>query len=175
MPLLESREIDVALVYRYNLVPKAWPSAVTTHRVIREDLLVVRAGEPVDEEPVVDLGGLAEETWISTREGTAGAAMLRHVCRAQGFEPAVSYRSNNYGVIQGLVRAGLGIALVPALGYRPGPGLSVARIDGSAAVREVLVASSPTSPRTLVDAFISSVRRAARDYGSHAFGVSETL
>ena len=34
MPLLESREIGVALVYRYNLVRKAWPKAVMTRRVM---------------------------------------------------------------------------------------------------------------------------------------------
>lgn len=175
IPLLESREIDVALVYRYNLVPKAWPRTVTTHGVVSEDLLVVRAGEPTGGEPgETALGDLAGETWISTREGTAGAAVLRHLCRAGGFEPSVSYRSNNYGVIQGLVRADLGIALVPALGYRPGPGLTASRISGSPAYREVLVACAPTSPRTVVDAFVGSVRRAARDFADQAVGVSAT-
>jgi DNA-binding transcriptional LysR family regulator len=173
MPQLGSREIDLAVVYRYNLVPKAWPKTVLTHRVLREDLLVVRAGDGAEQPGAVDLSKLAGETWISTREGTAGAAMLRHLCGAQGFEPSVSYRSNNYSVIQGLVRAGLGIALVPALGYRPAPGLSAARIDGSAAFREILVASSPTSPRAVVDAFISSFTRAAHDFASHGFGVTE--
>jgi DNA-binding transcriptional LysR family regulator len=65
MSLLESREIDVALVYRYNLVRKAWPSAVVVQRVLREDLLVVRAGGDADG---VDLGSLADQTWISTRK-----------------------------------------------------------------------------------------------------------
>jgi hypothetical protein len=65
MPLLESREIDVALVYRYNLVPKRWPKTVTTQGVVHEDLLVVRAGEATDEEPgEVDLGELEDQTWI---------------------------------------------------------------------------------------------------------------
>lgn len=170
---LESREIDVAVVYRYNLVPKAWPKAVLTHRVLREELLVVRAGDREEQPDAVDLSTLAGETWVSTREGTAAAALLRHLCRARGFEPSVSYRSNNYSVIQGLVRAGLGIALVPALGYRPGPGLSAARIDGSPAFREILVASSPTAP-PVVDAFIASFRRAAGGFARDAVGVAAT-
>lgn len=174
MSLLESREIDVALVYRYNLVPRTWPATVTTHRVISEELLAVRAGEADAEPGEVDLGDLAGETWISTREGTAGTAVLRHLCRDHGFEPSVSYRSNNYSVIQGLVRAGLGTALVPALGYRPGPGLSAARVRASAAHREVLVACSPTSPRSVVDAFVGSFRRAAGDLAGHALGVTAT-
>lgn len=174
MPQLESREIDLAVVYRYNLVPKAWPRTVLTHPVLREDLLVVRAGDAAEQPGGVDLGELAGETWVSTREGTSGAAVLRHLCRAQGFEPSVSYRSNNYSVTQGLVRAGLGIALVPALGYEPGPGLSAARIDGSRAYREILVASSPTAPPPVVEAFTASFRRAACRFAGDAVGVAVT-
>lgn len=174
MPLLESREIDAALVYRYNLVPKAWPRAIVTRRAIREDLLLVRAGHAANDGPVeVDMADLADETWISTREGTAGSAMLRHLCRTAGFEPHVSYRSNNYGLIQGLVRARLGIAVVPALGLQPGPGLSVARISGSAGCRELFVASSPTSPPALVDSFTDALRRAARKLGNDGVVVTE--
>jgi DNA-binding transcriptional LysR family regulator len=132
-------------------------------RVLHEDLLVVRAGGESDEEPdQVDLGSLGDETWISTREGSPGAAVLRHLCRDRGFEPAVSYRSDNYAVIQGLVRTGLGIAMVPALGHRPGPGLSASRIGHAAAYREVLAASSPTAPVALVEAFVGSLTRAAQ-------------
>lgn len=152
MPQLESREIDLAVVYRYNLVPKAWPKTVLTHRVLREDL-----------------NELAGETWVSTQEGTSGAAVW-HLCGAHGFEPSVSYRSNNYSVIQGLVRAGLGIALVPALGSWPG--LAAARIEGSPAFRKILVASSPTTPSPVVDPFIASFRRAARRFATDAVGVA---
>jgi DNA-binding transcriptional LysR family regulator len=175
MPELESREIDLAVVYRYNLVPKTWPKTVLTHRVLLEDLLVVRAGDGAGQPGTVDLSTLAGETWVSTRAGTSGAALLRHLCGAQGFEPSVSYRSNNYSVIQGLVRACLGIALVPALGYRPGPGLSAARIDGSTAFREILVASSPTAPPPVVDAFIGSFTRAAGAFARDAVGVAATF
>ena len=172
VPQLESREIDLAVIYRYNLVPKEWPRTVQTHRVLREDLLVVRAGDGAEQSGEVDLSELAGETWVSTREGTSGAAVLRHLCRAQGFEPSVSYRSNNYSVIRGLVRAGLGIALVPALGHRPGPGLSATRMDGSPAFREILVASSPTAPTPVVEAFIASFRRAAGRFAHDAVGVT---
>lgn len=172
MPQLESREIDLAVVYRYDLVPTAWPKTVRTDRVLREDLLVIRAGGGAEQPGEVDLSVLAGETWVSTREGTSGAAVLRHLCRAQGFEPSVSFRSNNYSVTQGLVRAGLGIALVPALGYAPGPGISAARIEGSTAFREILVASSPTAPRSVVDAFIGSFRRSANGFAPDALGVA---
>jgi DNA-binding transcriptional LysR family regulator len=175
VPLLESREIDLAVVYRYSLVPRAWPRTVLAHPVLREELLVVRAGDGSQPPGVIDLAELAGETWVSTREGTSGAAVLRHLCRARGFEPAVSYRSNNYSVIQGLVRAGLGVALVPALGHEPGPGLSAARIADSPAFREVLVAGSPTAPQPVVEAFIGSFRRAASRFAGDAVGVTQCV
>jgi DNA-binding transcriptional LysR family regulator len=160
---LESREIDVALLYRYSHVPRRWPKSVGTETVIREDLLVLRPATPtLLQQEDVDLADLLEETWISTGEATAGAAVLRHLGRDRGFEPAVSYRSDNYGVIQGLVRAGLGIALVPALGYRPDPAVAATPLRGAPACREVVVASSPTSPEKIVSSLTSAVRRAAR-------------
>jgi DNA-binding transcriptional LysR family regulator len=172
LPLLESREIDIALVYRYNLAPERWSPHLSTHPVLREDLLLVGPGQEMAGSDLVRLSDLRDRTWISTREGTGGAAMMRHLCREAGFEPSVSYRSNNYGVIQDLVRAGLGIALIPALGVCSRSGLHVADICGSPAFREVLVVSSLGSPPALLEAFASCVRTAARETAAHKHGLT---
>ena len=50
----------------------------------------------------------------------------RHVvrcCHAAGFEPSVSFESDDYQTVQGLVAAGVGVALIPELA------LSVVRED----------------------------------------------
>ena len=50
----------------------------------------------------------------------------RHVvrcCHAAGFEPNVSFESDDYQTVQGLVAAGVGVALIPELA------LSVVRED----------------------------------------------
>ena len=153
IPLLLARELDVALVYRYSLVPRPWPRGVKTRRLVKEDLLLLLPPDhPEAGRDTVDVAHLADETWVSTRNGTAAATMLRQLCRGQGFEPAVSYRSNNYRVIQGLVSAGMGIAVVPALGYAPDDHLAVTRLPSENCFREVFLASSPATPTALVDA-----------------------
>jgi DNA-binding transcriptional LysR family regulator len=173
MPLLLARELDVALVYRYALVPRRWPRGVKIRRLLTEDLLLVLPpGHPQAGTDVVDVAGLAEETWVSTRNGTAAATMLRQLCRGHGFEPAVSYRSNDYGVIQGLVRAGLGIALVPALGHHPHEQLAVARVSAASTHRDVFLAVSPAAPAPLVDSMVGALEQASRDLAASALGVT---
>ena len=173
MPLLLARELDVALVYRYALVPRPWPRGVKTRRLLTEDLLLVLpAGHPQAGNDVVDVASLADDTWVSTRNGTAAATMLRQLCRGHGFEPAVSYRSNNYGVIQGLVRAGLGIAVIPALGHQPHDQLAAARVDAASAHRDVFLAVSPAAPRPLVDGMSAALEEASRELAASAVGVS---
>jgi DNA-binding transcriptional LysR family regulator len=172
IPLLLARELDVALVYRYALVPRPWPRGVRTRRLIEDLLLVLPPWHPQAGNDVVDVGRLAEDTWVSTRNGTAAATMLRQLCRSHGFEPAVSYRSNNYGVIQGLVRAGIGIAIIPALGYQPHVRLAVARVGSASTYREVFLALSPTVPPPLVDAFTEALEQASRALAASAVGIS---
>jgi DNA-binding transcriptional LysR family regulator len=47
----------------------------------------------------------------------------RHVvrcCHAAGFEPSVAFESDDYQTVQGLVAAGVGVALIPELALSPG-------------------------------------------------------
>jgi DNA-binding transcriptional LysR family regulator len=173
LPLLQARELDVAVVYRYGLVPMPWPRGLRTHRLITEDLLLVLPlDHPQAGHDVVDVAELAEETWVSTRNGTAAATMLRQLCRSHGFEPSVSYRSNNYAVIQGLVRAGMGIAIVPALGYLSQEGTAAVRVESKAGHRDVFLASSPVSPTPLVDAIAAVLHDASAELADRAVGIS---
>lgn len=164
VPMLERREIDVALLYRYPLVTPRWPGPLNVRPVLHEDLLLIRASRPGEDghhDQPVDLAEHAEATWISTREDTRGADTLRRFGRSAGFDPEVSYRSNNYTVIQGLVAGGLGVAIVPALAYQPRPGLRAAPLSGDSATREIAVGSAPSTPVELVDAFEAALKRAA--------------
>jgi DNA-binding transcriptional LysR family regulator len=63
-------------------------------------------------------------------------------CHAAGFEPNVSFESDDYQTVQGLVAAGVGVALIPELA------LSVVRDD------IVIRALSPAPPSREVIAAI---------------------
>ena len=46
---------------------------------------------------------------------TPVADVLRRVCREAGFEPRIAFDANDYQETQGMVAAGIGIALAPQL------------------------------------------------------------
>ena len=55
---------------------------------------------------------------MSTLQTSAESPCARHVvrsCHAAGFEPSVSFETDDYQTVQGLVAAGVGVALIPQL------------------------------------------------------------
>lgn len=169
VPRVETGELDLALVYQYGLARRRWPSGLTLHRLLVEELLllapethpVAAAGEP-------DLSLLARERWVSTQHGSAAAVMLTRVCANAGFEPEVAYRSNNYAVVRGLVSTGLGIALTPALGHEKTPGVASVRLPGELSYREVLAVRPRTAGAGPWKGMLAALQRTARELaGEH--------
>jgi DNA-binding transcriptional LysR family regulator len=121
-----------------------------------------RPGTPADRPPPLNgLEDFSNATWIATREDTQGAATLGRLCRGSGFDPHVSCRSNNYGVLQGLVASGLGVALVPALGLDETPAVVARSVARPEARRQVSVVTEHCVPVDLAAAVVSALRKAA--------------
>ncbi|MER7004800.1 LysR family transcriptional regulator [Dactylosporangium sp. NPDC000555] len=112
---LTEGKLDLAVVYHYDLVPRTWPTGLAATTILHEDLHLLvppdsdRVGRPVE------LCDLANETWISSDEGSDGHTGLMRLCGTAGFEPRIAFHSNDYAVVRSLVRWGLGIAVVPTL------------------------------------------------------------
>ena len=157
---VKDREIDVAVVYRYDLVPRPRPQGLTVLPLLVEDLrLLLPEGHCLasKDEPL-GLGDLASETWIATNSGSPGASCLRHLCVDAGFEPHVGFRSNDYDVIHGFVEASLGIALVPALSHAPRRGVVTRPLKDVQAHRYVDVVYRAGNQNPLLPGFIDSLR-----------------
>ncbi|USX51853.1 LysR family transcriptional regulator [Lentzea sp. HUAS12] len=122
LPLVLTGELDVALVYAYDLVPRTWPEELTVLPLLDESLLVMVPSGHQAAKNNVKLEDLKDERWIASRDGTAGATCLTRLCAAAGFAPRIAFRSNDYEVVQSLVAAAVGVALVPALGHKELPG-----------------------------------------------------
>ncbi|WP_329789827.1 LysR family transcriptional regulator [Lentzea sp. DG1S-22] len=122
LPLVLTGELDLALVYAYDLVPRTWPEELTVSPVLDESLLVMVPADHPAAKNNVKLEDLKDERWIASRDGTSGATCLTRLCAAAGFAPRIAFRSNDYEVVQSLVAASVGVALIPALGYRTLPG-----------------------------------------------------
>lgn len=161
VPLLMDQELDLAIVYRYDLVPRAWPKGLRATHLLVEDLFLLL---PADHRLIgqnINLGDLRDEKWISTRETSSGASSLRRACAQADFDPVVDYRSNDYDVIRGFVRSGLGIALVPALGHIVSEGVEATLIQDLKIHRHVIALHRAAKVNAAVSGAIGSLQAAA--------------
>lgn len=161
LPLVSDRVLDLALVYAYDTVPRAWPREVRRTTVFSEDL-VLMVPEDHRLSGSAALGDLREESWISTTVGTGGSACLHRLCGAEGFVPKVDFRTNDYDVVRSLVGAGLGVALVPRLGAQPGPGTRAVRLRDCTARRQVIAVRRRVDPSPAVEPALSTIVGVAR-------------
>ncbi|SRR5579875_51814 len=152
VPSLVGGNLDLAIVYHYDLVPTAWPDSLGAVALMDEDLFVLvperrshRHGK------AVSVGELRSDTWISSDEDGPGAQCLVRLCAAEGFSPRIAFRSNDYAVVWGLVRSGLGVAMVPALGLGEGPGVRALRLAGSPPRRHVVALHRSLDTNPLLD------------------------
>jgi DNA-binding transcriptional LysR family regulator len=91
----------------------------------------------------IPLQSLADAPWIAGLAGTQFAAALEQACREAGFAPRIVHRADDARLVESLVEAGLGVALLPAL--------ACSRSD---AVR--FAEATPAPPRREVTALVRS-------------------
>ncbi len=78
-------------------------------------LVALPAEHALAGKPALALADLRDQDWVQT---SATSPCARHVvrsCLAAGFEPKVTFESDDYETVQGLVAAGVGVALIPHL------------------------------------------------------------
>lgn len=161
--LLLDGEVDITLVYHYDLVPRRWPKELKATTLLNEELvLLLPAGHRLVGREELRLTDLVDETWVSTREATAGALCLLRTCANAGFQPLIDFRTNDYDAIRSFVRSGLGIALVPALSHVEAPGVVAINLDDITARRHVVVLHRSGNPNATVDAVLAALRKAAK-------------
>lgn len=161
-PEILEGELDVALGFRYDLVPTDWPYDVRVTDLLIEHLRVIapRRHRLASKERV-ELGELKHERWIANREDTAASTCLRALCDREGFAPHIAFRSNSFGTVRGFVAAGLGVALIPAMAHEPDDDIVSLTISTRLPRREVVVATRRIDSNPLVRVFLTSLRRAA--------------
>jgi DNA-binding transcriptional LysR family regulator len=115
VPRLRARELELALVYQFELEP---PVAADLEQVplVTDPLYVgLPAGHPLGARKRIDLVELAEERWIQGVRHGSTLEVLPRACRLAGFEPRIAFRTDDRIAVEGLVAAGLGVALIPQL------------------------------------------------------------
>ncbi len=109
--LLAAGRVDIAVLFRYPPEREPLPAGMTELRLGEEAVrLVVPAVSGIDED--VALAELASESWVAGCPRCSGH--LIDVCRGAGFMPRIQHSTEDYVIVQNLVAAGQGIALLPA-------------------------------------------------------------
>jgi DNA-binding transcriptional LysR family regulator len=103
-------------------------------------VLVVPANSPLAAGPVPSLREVGEEPLIGYRTCTSGNQLESHL-RLRGLVPEVVFRSDDNGTMQGMVAAGVGVALMPMLAVDMGdPRTRVVDMSGKVPPRLIGVA-----------------------------------
>jgi DNA-binding transcriptional LysR family regulator len=139
-----------------------------TVSLLKDPLHVALPAEhPLAGKPALRLQDLKDEDWVQTSAPSPCARHVVRVCLAAGFEPKVTFESDDYETVQGLVAAGVGVALVPRLALaRVHPRIVVRELSPQSPARQV-VAATPAGPGVAPAArtMIRILSDVARGYG----------
>jgi len=106
--------IDLAVVHSYSNVPRQIPDNVHVTAIASEPVKLAHLGRD-RLGPVVDLRGFAATTWIAPSRPRTCFDMVERACGLAGFRPNVVAETDDFDVQLALVRAGVGVALIPQL------------------------------------------------------------
>jgi DNA-binding transcriptional LysR family regulator len=168
VPRLRAGELDLALLFEFAGESPPEQEQDLSRTDLLEDpmyLALPRAHRLVAKQRL-RLEDLAEEAWVQTSSSSPCARHVVRRCHAAGFEPKVAFESDDYQTVQGLVAAGVGVALIPELA------LSVVRED--IAIRALspapplrqVIAAAPAGARLVpaAPAMLGILEATARDY-----------
>jgi DNA-binding transcriptional LysR family regulator len=165
-PRLRAGEFDLALLFEFPGARERAGVGLRAVALLEDHMHVALPAEHVlADKPALTLADLQGEDWVQT---SAESPCARHVvrsCLAAGFEPNVTFESDDYETVQGLVAAGVGVALIPRLALtRVHPGIIVRALAPRSPARKV-VAATVTGPgvapaaRTMIRVLSDVARR----------------
>ena len=115
---LRAGDCDVAVAFAYEGMDlgeiEEDLSALVTHKLLDDEVrLAVPRDHPLAKQGAAHMSDFASEEWIAGCPRCRGH--LLSLAGHAGFAPNVAFETEDYVAVLGLVRAGLGVALVPDL------------------------------------------------------------
>lgn len=121
--LLAGDAVDLALTYDYDLAPATLDPALESEPLWRLPWsLAVPSATTAH-----DLAGLRDADWIVNSRNTADEDVIRALAARHGYAPRIAHRVDSLELVQDLIVAGLGVALLPA-GLPTLPGVRLQRL-----------------------------------------------
>src|ERR1700684_2952709 len=122
-PRLRAGELDLALLFEFDDEDPLLADMARSPLLEDPMYLALPREHRLVEKPRLRLAELQADSWVQTSSASPCARHVVRCCHAAGFEPTVSFESDDYQTVQGLIAAGVGVALIPELA------LSVVRDD----------------------------------------------
>jgi len=164
VPALLAGEHDLAMIYDYPVLGAAPDPALELEPLCLDHMVVaLPPGHDAASSAQVRLAGLATAQWVAPHSSICRDA-FEFGCRSAGFAPAVVSETNDYQAMQGLVAAGVGVALLPrlAVALSQRPDVIMRPLDSTVIERVTFIATRSGAYRSpLVTAFRAALRTAA--------------
>jgi DNA-binding transcriptional LysR family regulator len=168
-PRLSAGEFDIALLFEFEGTSDSLGPDLARIELFEDPMfLALPADHSLAGRPTLRLEDLRAEAWIQT---SASSPCARHVvrsCHGAGFDPVVSFESDDYQTVQGLVAAGVGVALIPKLALSGArEDIAIRALAPSSPVRTVIAA---TPQGTRLTAAAAAMRQILTDVASRFVG-----
>jgi DNA-binding transcriptional LysR family regulator len=165
-PRLRQGEFDLALLFEFARDRGGTTRNLHTVRLLVDPMdVALPAAHPLAGKPALALADLSGQDWVQTSESSPCARHVVRSCVAAGFEPKVTFESDDYETVQGLVAAGVGVALIPRLALtRVRPDIVIRALTPRSPARTVVAATVggpavPPAAKTMIKVLADVARR----------------
>jgi molybdate transport repressor ModE-like protein len=166
---LRTGELDLAVTYQFRL-DEPLPADLRLTPLLEDELhIALPPGHALAHRGRIALSELADETWIQGVRRGSTVATLPAACREAGFEPHIGFQTDDPLAWQGLVAAGVGVAVIPQLMLPIARAdIVVRRLVAPSLARRVMAATparryDPPAAGAMTDALRTAARELAED------------
>ena len=164
---LRRGELDVAMVLDSELMPLDLPAGIEAVPVLDDPLLIALPySHRLAGRSAISLADLREEDWMVCGVGgtCVDSNVVLRACDTAGFEPRITFETDDYSAIMGMVASGMGVALIPSLALVSArEDIAIRPMRDARPVRRVRAAVAVDRPSALVDALLDVLRQAGRE------------
>jgi DNA-binding transcriptional LysR family regulator len=158
-PRLYAGEFDLALLFEFEGTSESLVADLVRQPLFEDPMfLALPADHPLAGRRTLRLADLRAEAWVQTSSSSPCARHVVRCCHVAGFEPIVSFESDDYQTVQGLVAAGVGVALIPKLAVASGrEDIAIRALSPYSPVRNVIAATPEGSRLTPAAAAMTAI------------------
>jgi DNA-binding transcriptional LysR family regulator len=164
-PALKRGDLDLAVVFDYPAFPLDFSRDVEAELIYEEPMHVaLPPGHPLAAAKSVRIADLADEDWLCGALPSSCRFQVINLCRDAGFEPRISFQSEDYSVIKRFVAGGLGVTVLPELAGGD-PGIEVRPVRGQKPIRRLYAVTRETEARPpAAEQMLGILREVCREY-----------